>query len=152
MAVDSFKFLPRILATFYQMTGQEPELPIPWAPLSRPPAGCKFGLITSGGLYQRGVEAPFDLEREREEPTWGDPPGVAGARDGRGSRHDRSLYGELARAGQRGHRGVAAERAIAGGPGDGAPGARDDAAKTAAQKIKRPGEHALMGLVRSCRA
>jgi D-proline reductase (dithiol) PrdB len=73
MAVDSFKFLPRILATFYQMTDQEPELPIPWTPLSRPPANCKFGLITSGGLYQRGVEAPFDLEREREEPMWGDP-------------------------------------------------------------------------------
>ena len=49
MAVDSFKFLPRILATFYQMTDQEPELPIPWTPLSRPPANCKFGLITSGG-------------------------------------------------------------------------------------------------------
>jgi D-proline reductase (dithiol) PrdB len=24
-------------------------------------------------LYHQGVEAPFDLQREIEEPTWGDP-------------------------------------------------------------------------------
>jgi D-proline reductase (dithiol) PrdB len=73
MPVDSFKYLPRILATFYQMADQQPELPIPWTPLSRPLAECKFGLVTSAGLYRRGVESPFDLERERQEPTWGDP-------------------------------------------------------------------------------
>ena len=27
----------------------------------------------AGGLYPRGVEPPFDLEREKQEPTWGDP-------------------------------------------------------------------------------
>ena len=32
-----------------------------------------FGLLTSGGLYHLGVEPPFDVEREREEPKWGDP-------------------------------------------------------------------------------
>ncbi len=73
MSVDSFKYLPRIIAAFYQMTDRQPELPIPWTPLPRPVADCKFGLVTSGGLYQRGVEPPFDLERERQEPTWGDP-------------------------------------------------------------------------------
>jgi D-proline reductase (dithiol) PrdB len=72
MPVDSFKYLPRIIATFYQMTDCQPELPIPWTPLSRPLAECKFGLVTSGGLYCQGVEPPFDLERERQEPTWGD--------------------------------------------------------------------------------
>ncbi|MFQ5857006.1 MAG: glycine/sarcosine/betaine reductase selenoprotein B family protein, partial [Anaerolineae bacterium] len=31
------------------------------------------GLVTSGGLYHKGHEPPFDVERERREPTWGDP-------------------------------------------------------------------------------
>ena len=73
MPVDSFKFLPRLIATFYQMTEREPAYPIPWTPLAKPLAACKFGLITSGGLYQKGVEPPFDIEREKQEPSWGDP-------------------------------------------------------------------------------
>ncbi len=73
MPVDSFKFLPRSLAAFYQATDLQPQLPIPWTPLERPLAECKFGLLTSGGLYVRGLEPPFDLEREKREPTWGDP-------------------------------------------------------------------------------
>lgn len=73
MPVDSFKFLPRIIGAYYKMTKREPEFPIPWTPLSRPLSKCKFGLITSGGLYHKGVEPPFDIEREKREPTWGDP-------------------------------------------------------------------------------
>jgi len=73
MPVDSFKFLPRSLAAFYMASDLQPQLPIPWTPLERPLAECKFGLLTSGGLYVRGLEPPFDLEREQREPTWGDP-------------------------------------------------------------------------------
>ena len=73
MPVDSFKYLPRVLAAYYRMTDQRPELPIPWTPLAHPLAECTFGLITSGGLYHLGTEPPFDVEREREEPKWGDP-------------------------------------------------------------------------------
>lgn len=73
MTVDSFKYLPRIIAAFYQMTDRQPELPIPWTPLPHPLAECNFSLVTSGGLYPREVEPPFDLEREKQEPTWGDP-------------------------------------------------------------------------------
>ncbi|MCP4543300.1 MAG: hypothetical protein GY832_39810 [Chloroflexi bacterium] len=73
MPVDSFKYLPRIIAAFYQMTDCQPELPIPWTPLPHPIADCKFGLVTSGGLYHRGIEPPFDIVREKQEPTWGDP-------------------------------------------------------------------------------
>ncbi len=73
MPVDSFKYLPRIIAAFYQNTDQQPELPIPWTPLPRLLSECKFGLVTSGGFYHRGAEEPFDLEREKAEPTWGDP-------------------------------------------------------------------------------
>ena len=73
MPVDSFVFLPRIIATFYQMTDVQPELPIPWTPVPRPLGECKFGLVTSGGLFVQGAEPPFDLQRERQEPAWGDP-------------------------------------------------------------------------------
>jgi D-proline reductase (dithiol) PrdB len=73
MPIDSFKFLPRLIATFYQATGVQPQQPIPWTPLSKPLTECTFGLVTSGGLYHKGVEPPFDLAREKAEPTWGDP-------------------------------------------------------------------------------
>lgn len=73
MIVDSFKYLPGILATVYQMSDQQPEMPIPWTPLARPLVECTFGLVTSGGLYPRNIEPPFDTEREKAEPTWGDP-------------------------------------------------------------------------------
>ena len=73
MPIDSFKYLPRIIATFYQMTDCQPELPIPWTPLPRPTSDCKFGLITSGGLYRHSIESPFDMAREKQEPSWGDP-------------------------------------------------------------------------------
>jgi D-proline reductase (dithiol) PrdB len=71
--VDSFRYLPRLIATYYRMTEMEPELPIPWTPLARPLADCTLGLVTSGGLYHRPIDSPFDLERERAEPAWGDP-------------------------------------------------------------------------------
>jgi len=73
MPVDSFKYLPRLIATFYQMSDRQPELPIPWTPLPSPLPDCTFGLVTSGGLYHQGVEPPFDLVWERREPSWGDP-------------------------------------------------------------------------------
>lgn len=55
------------------MTEREPEYPIPWTPLPGPLADCTFGLVTSAGLYHLGIETPFDLDRERREPSWGDP-------------------------------------------------------------------------------
>jgi D-proline reductase (dithiol) PrdB len=73
MPVDSFKYLPRLIARYYKLTKVKPELPIPWTPLARPLNQCRFGLVTSGGLYHKGHEPPFDVERERREPTWGDP-------------------------------------------------------------------------------
>jgi len=73
MPVDSFKFLPRLIAEFYQMTDRQAEYPIPWTPISKPLNQCRIALVTSGGLYRLGVEPPFNLERERQEPTWGDP-------------------------------------------------------------------------------
>jgi D-proline reductase (dithiol) PrdB len=73
MSVDSFKYLPRLIAAFYKMTQRQLELPIPWTPLPHPLSECKFGLVTSGGLYHKGLDQPFDVEREKKEPRWGDP-------------------------------------------------------------------------------
>lgn len=71
--IDSFKYIPPLLGFFYRNLEQEPIRPIPWTPLERPLESCKFGLVTSGGLFHKEVDPPFDLEREREEATWGDP-------------------------------------------------------------------------------
>ena len=73
MSVDSFKYLPRLISAYYRMTERQPELPIPWTPLPNSLSQCKIGLITSGGLYHKGIDQPFDIVRERQEPAWGDP-------------------------------------------------------------------------------
>jgi D-proline reductase (dithiol) PrdB len=73
MQVDSFRYLSRLVSRYYKLTKVESVFPIPWSPLARPLNQSRFGLVTSGGLYHKGHEPPFDLERERQVPTWGDP-------------------------------------------------------------------------------
>jgi D-proline reductase (dithiol) PrdB len=73
MEVDSFRFLSPLIKRYYQLSRVRRELPIPFTPLRRPLGQCRFGLVTSGGLYHRGHDRPFDEERERREPSWGDP-------------------------------------------------------------------------------
>jgi D-proline reductase (dithiol) PrdB len=72
MSVDSFKYLPRSIAAYYQTLRVEPEDPIPWTPLSKPLNQCRFALVTTAGVYE-AHEPPFDAEREKREPMWGDP-------------------------------------------------------------------------------
>ena len=71
--VDSFRYVSPLITRYYKLTRVEKELPIPWTPLPRPVNRCRFALVTTGGLYHQGHEPPFDLERERREPPWGDP-------------------------------------------------------------------------------
>lgn len=73
MEVDSFKYLSRLVTRYYKLAQVQTELPIPWTPLSTPLNQSCFGLVTSGGLYHRGHEEPFDLDGERKKPDWGDP-------------------------------------------------------------------------------
>jgi len=73
MEVDSFKYLSRLVTRYYKLAQVHTELPIPWTPLTRPLNQSRFGLVTSGGLYHRGHEPPFNLEGERQKPDWGDP-------------------------------------------------------------------------------
>ncbi len=73
MEVDSFRFLSPLIKRYYQLSHVDKELPIPFTPLRKPVQASRFGLVTSGGLYHRGHDQPFDAERERREPAWGDP-------------------------------------------------------------------------------
>ena len=73
MAVDSFRYMSRLISRYCRLTKVEAEFPIPWSPLAQPLCESRFGLGTSGGLYHKGDGPPLDLERERQEPTWGDP-------------------------------------------------------------------------------
>jgi len=74
MSVDSFKFMSRTLANslkvwpYVDTSGEE----IPWAPLEKKVSECRVAMISSGGFYCRD-DKPFDLEREKREPLWGDP-------------------------------------------------------------------------------
>ena len=71
--VDGFHFLPPSLGAWIRKTIPETEYegPIPWAPLKKPIARTAFALITSAGI-SLASDPPFDMEREKREPTWGD--------------------------------------------------------------------------------
>ena len=74
MKVDSFRFLPRSFRAYYEnaepLPGEDGET---WAPVAKRLAEMRIALLTSAGLYEAGVDPPYDLDRERQEPLWGDP-------------------------------------------------------------------------------
>lgn len=72
--VDGYRFLPPGLAawirTLIPKEGFRGE--IPWTPFSKPLGEASFALVTSAGISLKSDE-PFDMEREKKEPLWGDP-------------------------------------------------------------------------------
>jgi D-proline reductase (dithiol) PrdB len=72
MRVDSFRFLPRSFRPLYEHV-DAPEGEMPWTPFAPRLAAATIALLTSAGLHLEGAQPGFDLERERREPTWGDP-------------------------------------------------------------------------------
>ena len=72
--VDGFHFLPPSLGAWIRSTIPTEEYygDIPWTPLSKPLSEAKFALVTSAGISLKS-DPPFDMEREKAEPTWGDP-------------------------------------------------------------------------------
>ncbi len=44
----------------------------PWTPLSKPLSECKVTLVSTAGIFRKG-DVSFDYDRERAEPSWGDP-------------------------------------------------------------------------------
>ena len=72
--VDGFCFLPPALGAWINSTipGDEFKGEIPWTPLKKPLAETTVALMTSAGINTHD-DPPFDMERERHEPLWGDP-------------------------------------------------------------------------------
>jgi D-proline reductase (dithiol) PrdB len=72
--VDGFRFVPpslRVLLSQEIPTGPFTGY-IPWAELKKPVKELTFSLMTSAGINIKG-DPPFDMEREKREPMWGDP-------------------------------------------------------------------------------
>ena len=72
LAVDSYAFVPRAFRPIYEAvphSGLDPA----WAPFEKPLNQAKIALLSSAGIFLRTEQEPFDMERERQEPTWGDP-------------------------------------------------------------------------------
>src|SRR5207247_8639197 len=74
MNVDSYRFLPRSFRPYYEGRGPFPgEEEQVWALFPTRLSEARIGLLTSAGLYVRGSQPGFDVERERANPEWGDP-------------------------------------------------------------------------------
>ena len=75
MPVDSYRWLPHRLAAWIDEHWQVPDekTTTPFTPLAAPLSETRFALLTTGGLYLKDRQDPFDVERERLEPQWGDP-------------------------------------------------------------------------------
>jgi len=72
--VDGFRFLPPSLGAWIRSIIPSGEYAgdIPWTPLTKPLNEATFALVTSAGISVKS-DPPFDMEREKGEPTWGDP-------------------------------------------------------------------------------
>ena len=72
--VDGFHFMPPSLGAWIgkSIPANEFEGEIPWTPLKKPLSETVFALMTSAGINMK-ADPDFDMDRERQEPTWGDP-------------------------------------------------------------------------------
>jgi hypothetical protein len=72
--VDSYRFLPRSFRPMFENAQPLPGETEPvWAPFEPRLAEATIALVSSAGLSIEGEQPAFDLDRERSEPTWGDP-------------------------------------------------------------------------------
>ena len=72
--VDGFRFLPPSLAAWIRRYHIPPTAfagEIPWTPMAAPLNRSVLALVTSAGISLKS-DPPFDMEREKREPLWGD--------------------------------------------------------------------------------
>ncbi len=72
--VNGFRFLPPSLSAWFSKDIPDSVFSghIPWTPLDKPVKETTFALMTSAGISSK-TDPPFDVEREKREPAWGDP-------------------------------------------------------------------------------
>ena len=72
--VDGFRFIPPSLRAYLRKDIPEEAFGgyIPWTPFDKAITEATFSLMTSAGISMKNDPA-FDVEREKREPTWGDP-------------------------------------------------------------------------------
>ncbi len=73
MSVDSYRFLD--FATRQVMkawAARQERGVVPFTPLPKPLPECTVALVSTAGIA-RNDDRPFDQERERRDPWWGDP-------------------------------------------------------------------------------
>jgi D-proline reductase (dithiol) PrdB len=84
--VDPWRFAGSFLKN--ALGGRIPDEPshpeIPWTSVSKPLSESRVALLSTAGLSMRG-DRPFDMEGERQNPTWGDPSWRALRADARAS-------------------------------------------------------------------
>ena len=73
MVIDSYAFLPRSFRPLFETWTPIDDTSPVWAPFTPRLADARVTLLSSAGLHVRGEQEPFDLDRERAEPNWGDP-------------------------------------------------------------------------------
>jgi D-proline reductase (dithiol) PrdB len=75
LAIDSYRFLDfatRQIIKAWVSREMQLRRSIPWTPMAKPLGDCTVALITTAGVA-RNDDLPFDQERERRNPWWGDP-------------------------------------------------------------------------------
>jgi D-proline reductase (dithiol) PrdB len=73
MSIDSYRFLD--FATRQVMkawAARQERGVIPFTPIAKPLRECTIALVSTAGIA-RNDDRPFDQERERRDPWWGDP-------------------------------------------------------------------------------
>ncbi len=72
MIIDSFRFLPRSFRPLYEHPEPDGSDAV-WSSFEKRLSESRVALLTSSGMYLPNSQESFDLEREKAEPTWGDP-------------------------------------------------------------------------------
>lgn len=73
MSIDSYRFLDFVTRQVMKAwAGRQKPGVIPFTPLTKPLAECTVALVSTAGVA-RHDDQPFDQERERRDPWWGDP-------------------------------------------------------------------------------
>jgi D-proline reductase (dithiol) PrdB len=73
MSIDSYRFLDFASRQVMKAwAGRQERVVIPFTSLAKPLRECTIALVSTAGVA-RNDDQPFDQERERRDPWWGDP-------------------------------------------------------------------------------